>query len=373
MSGKNIYSNLSEKFPSASKEKWQQAASQEIDGKDPFVELSWNTVDQISVSPYFDSTDVAQLSYLQNFFSFVDEKSFLGNRAWTNAPRISVNNDFSANKIALDHLSNGADGVFFALHRECELTKLLSAIEWQYCSIFFETDQFDFHTRTLLNFISAQKFSTETPAGALFWQKLPTKQEINIELLKFHNFKSLGIKVSPSTPVRELADALLHAISIIESFDDQVHQIAVINTIAFSLSLQTDFFESIAKCRALRVLWFQVANAYGISEKEFHQLHIHGRSEKWISDKYEPHGNMIKATTSAMAATLGGCDSITIDPQDENNSMMNRVARNVSSVLREESHLDKVANPVDGSYALDVMTNEIAQKAWALFQSDLKK
>jgi methylmalonyl-CoA mutase len=81
---------------------------------------------------------------------------------------------------------------------------------------------------------------------------------------------------------------------------------------------------------------------------------------------------MIKSTTAAMASVLGGCDALTILPEDENNTTMNRIARNVSAILREESHLNKVADPLAGSYSMDTMVDAISKKAWTLFQSNMK-
>jgi methylmalonyl-CoA mutase len=373
MSEKSIHSILRETFASVEKQKWQQTASQEIEGKDPFVELSWNSSDGISFAPYYDQKDVAQLSYLDNFFAFPGKNSFLGNRAWINAPRISVIEEKSANEIALEHLRSGADGVFFTLNSECELTKVTHEIEWPYCSLFFRSTEKKFHTRTLTEFFKANTFPADSISGSLFWESTPILSNINIDLLNFLNFKSLGVIVKSATPVDEIANALVEAVSIISLANDESLRKKIINSISFSIAVDTRFFESISKLKALRVLWYQLVRVYGLLDNEISPLQIHARVEKWISDKYEPHGNMINATASTIAAVVGGCDAITVEPQDDNNSMMRRIARNVSSVVREESHLSKVSNPLEGSYAVKKITDEIAKNAWSLFQQKIKK
>jgi methylmalonyl-CoA mutase len=73
-----------------------------------------------------------------------------------------------------------------------------------------------------------------------------------------------------------------------------------------------------------------------------------------------------------MAAIAGGCDSITIEPEDATNETMNRMARNVSSILRDESHFSKVADPTAGSYYIDSLTEQLSEKAWSKFQSLMK-
>jgi methylmalonyl-CoA mutase len=373
MSVKSIHSILQETFAPVEKEKWQQTASQEIEGKDPFVELSWNSVDGISLLPYYDQNDVAQLSYLDNFFPKADENSFLGNRAWINAPRVSVMDEKTANENALQHLRNGADGVFFTLNREYELKNVLHEIEWQYCSLFFHSTENDFHTRTLTKFLDSNNFAADSISGSLFWELSPNLNNINVELLNFRNFKSLGVFVKRSSPSDEIAYALAEAVSIVGRANDEGLRKNLINSISFSLSIDTKFFDSIAKLKALRMLWYQVTRAFGLQDDEILPLQIHTRVEKWVSEKYEPHGNMINATASAIAAVLGCCDAITVEPQDESNATMTRVARNVSSVIREESHLNKVSNPLEGSYGLKKITDEIAKNAWAKFQQNLKK
>jgi methylmalonyl-CoA mutase len=81
---------------------------------------------------------------------------------------------------------------------------------------------------------------------------------------------------------------------------------------------------------------------------------------------------MIKNTAHALAAVLGGCNGLTICEEDEHNDMMNRVSLNVSNILKEESHLDTVSDPLAGSYALDKMVHEFAKAAWSVFQKKMQ-
>ena len=76
---------------------------------------------------------------------------------------------------------------------------------------------------------------------------------------------------------------------------------------------------------------------------------------------------MLKSTTASLAAVLGGCNSLTVYAEDDS-LMMNRIARNISSVLREESYIDKVADATSGAYAIEKMVDEIAKASWLDFQ-----
>jgi methylmalonyl-CoA mutase len=147
---------------------------------------------------------------------------------------------------------------------------------------------------------------------------------------------------------------------------------AVIHQVAFSLAADSSFLLTIAKFKALRLLWFQVAQAYGVKSYTHDMLHIHARSEVWKDDSFQPHGNLLNSTTTTLASVLGGCNAVSVFAEDMDNAMMSRMARNVSNILREESHVDKVADPIAGSYAIEAMTDALAREAWKKFQSDVQ-
>jgi methylmalonyl-CoA mutase len=136
--------------------------------------------------------------------------------------------------------------------------------------------------------------------------------------------------------------------------------------LGFSLASSKNFLLDIAKQKALRLLAYQVGHAFELTQ--YTDIHINVRVEPWTNEKFQPHGNMISGTVSALAAVVGGCDSLTVMPEDENNATMARIARNVSNILREESHLTKVADPTAGAYTVENIVNKLAIAAWADFQ-----
>ena len=110
-----------------------------------------------------------------------------------------------------------------------------------------------------------------------------------------------------------------------------------------------DFFLEIAKIKALRLLT--------LGKK----LTIHSHVTPFIHQAYQPHGNMISSTTRALSAVLGGCDVLTVHSEDDN-STGNRIARNISLVLREESHIAATADTTAGSYYIDSLVQQIVEK-----------
>src|SRR5450756_2231566 len=93
----------------------------------------------------------------------------------------------------------------------------------------------------------------------------------------------------------------------------------------------------------------EVASAFGVQD----QLRIHARTAGENKTLYDPYVNMLRVTTEAVSAVLGGCDSLTITPC----GFDAHLAENVHHILREESHLDKVIDPGAGSYYVEALTD----------------
>ena len=135
-----------------------------------------------------------------------------------------------------------------------------------------------------------------------------------------------------------------------------------------------DYFMSIAKLRALRVLWANWAEAYGI-ENEFPQVHaISSHRNKTSFDEYS---NLLRLTTEGMAGFLGGCDSLTLQPHDNTfrlpNSFSLRIAGNIHHLLRFESKMDQTADAAAGSYYIENLTDKLVDAAWTWFTECEKK
>lgn len=337
---------------------WIKVASSEIAGADPVEKLQWKSGD-ITFLPLYtdkDSEGIAGAPFvLSNEFH---------SRAWHNMPEVVVDSEDTANKIALEHLQNEADGVIFNLGKKYfDIDRLINGISWEHCMVSFIADNAE-------SAASVTKHITRLPNpeklnGALF-TSVPAKYSLPAG--PFHLY---GIIVSATaSPQEQLTDALLKGVQLLgKAIDDKEGVSAVFPRIAVQLPISENLLTEVAKLKALRVLWAQVAHAYGIKGYDPNTLHIHGYSSRWAETQFQPHGNMLKGTIAAIAGISGGCNAITIAPEDQNNTMMRRVSRNVSQILREEAHLSKVNDPFAGSYAVEVITNELAKNAWGQFQA----
>jgi methylmalonyl-CoA mutase len=373
MDENSIHKLLAQSFPKSNKEEWRLTATAELNGNEPFSNLLWKDDDNLEFFPYYEKEDVGSLQYLRAFDLQPASEIFSANRSWLNLAGETVTDELTANKKALQHLANGADGVLWTLNKNgSDLFKLFSEIQLQYCLLSFQGNLDEKFLASLIAYFKKTNLPLSTP-GQLFWNKLPEKSESLYNLLKYERFRSFGILVSQSTAAQEIHHALLSGVKLLSQFQGEIGAQQLADRIAFSLPLHNNFLGNVTKLKTLRLLWYQVVRSFGCESFLPHHLHIHCRSEKWTQHQYEPHANMLKATIAGMAAITGGCDSLTIYPEENDNIMMSRIARNVSNVLREESYLDKVADPLAGAYALDVMVDAMARKVWSLFQSTMKK
>jgi methylmalonyl-CoA mutase len=146
---------------------------------------------------------------------------------------------------------------------------------------------------------------------------------------------------------------------------------AAARQILFSISVGTHHFLAVAKLRAARRLWARVVEACGGSPAAG-AMRLHARVSKRVLTLRDPYVNLLRNTAACFAAGLGGADAITSVPFDAAaglpDAFSRRIARNTGLILQEEAHLHRVIDPAGGSWYLDWLTDQVADKAWAVFQ-----
>lgn len=151
----------------------------------------------------------------------------------------------------------------------------------------------------------------------------------------------------------------------------------LLDELQIRVPVSTSYFVEIGKLRALRLLVAQVIEAFQ-SEGNMRgtyapaDLHVHAQTSRRTETTYDPHANMLRGSTEALAAVVGGCDVLTVRRFDaafrEPDSFGTRIARNTQLVLQHEAHAHRVADPVAGSYYLETLTDQLAARAWERFQ-----
>jgi len=167
----------------------------------------------------------------------------------------------------------------------------------------------------------------------------------------------------------ELGATLADAVSRMRSLDG-LNDAYLVRAVAVTLAAGQDMFATLAKFRAMRLLWERVLQASGLPEAA---LRLHAETSWRMMAKLDPHTNILRATAAVFGAGLGGADSITVLPfslpQGLPNRFARRVTRNVQTVLMEESNLWRVADPASGAGYVEELTRGLCETAWTIFQT----
>jgi methylmalonyl-CoA mutase len=180
--------------------------------------------------------------------------------------------------------------------------------------------------------------------------------------VELHNSSSICINTNlyqeaGSNSVNELAFSMAHLNEYLNLASSSV------KTIHLNISVGGDFFMEIAKLRTLRKLTNFLLSQYNIKAT----VHIHAQTTLINKSVVDSYNNMLRSTTEAMSASIGGANSIVVLPFDvefnSQNDFSSRMARNQQLILKDESYLDKMADVACGSYYIEKLTDLIATKA----------
>ena len=142
--------------------------------------------------------------------------------------------------------------------------------------------------------------------------------------------------------------------------------------LSFFWGIGMNFFMEIAKMRAARKLWHSIMEDFGAKDPKSKMLRTHCQTSGVSLTEQDPYNNVIRTTIEAMAATLGGTQSLHTNSFDEAVALPTdrsaRIARNTQLILQEEAGITKVADPLGGSYYVESLTQQLADKAWELIE-----
>ena len=161
----------------------------------------------------------------------------------------------------------------------------------------------------------------------------------------------------------------VHVLRAMEEREVPVEQAAA--RLQFNLTVGSDFFLEIAKLRALRLLWSDILTAAGCPA-DMGAPFIHANTSLRTMSLLDPQVNILRTTTQAMAAVLGGVASLNVRPftaaAGPPEEFSRRVARNLQLILKHESHLDQVLDPAGGSWYIESLTRDLGRQSWEIFQ-----
>ena len=192
---------------------------------------------------------------------------------------------------------------------------------------------------------------------------------------KFNSISISGyhMQEAGATQVQELAFTLADGMEYVRAAQAKGLDVdAFAGRLSFFFAIGMNFFMEVAKLRAARTLWARIMKDFGAQKPSSLMLRTHCQTSGVSLTEKDPYNNVIRTTLEALAAALGGTQSLHTNALDEAIALPTdfsaRIARNTQLILQEESGITKVVDPLGGSYYVEALTRELEEKAWALIQ-----
>ncbi|WP_304517297.1 methylmalonyl-CoA mutase family protein [Cecembia rubra] len=404
--------NLFEEFGPVTKEQWIQQAIADLKGKDFKEHLVSKTADDIEILPFYMEEDMVNLSFLKEYHNKIQPNSKIPGmppRIWSNVVYLGIKDQNQGNAIILDALQNGCDAIVLEVSGNEDFDSILNGVELQYIKTFLMPIGLDpsMILGSFLDWFNSKNWDLNQLQGGLLWDgmaqllrdrsdldKISQELATSIKILEsFHGFKACCINFSHyhetgATAVQELTFGIASYIELLDYIGKKKIPVQkVFESTMLHFSVGSDYFEEISKLRSSRILFQSLAALYKV-EVNPEDIQVFCQTSNWTKSKRDVHTNMLRNTTEAMGAILGGCNDLWVRSHDEviaePNSFSRRMARNISNILREESYYDKVLDPVAGSYFIENLIAMLLNKVkeglekieanggwWQLYQSQI--
>ncbi len=402
---------LFDEFDAVEPAEWRERVRSDLGGASPESFLEWTSMEGVSLSAYLTSEAVEEALHADPEATvppLAESKEAPAN-AWTVCQTIRHPDLEEANEHAQTAVEGGAealevnaspvhsDGFALALHSKSDLAQVLDGIDL---------------TKTVLHLtggpsvpalfgllrehLSEENIAADALGGSALYDPVtalasgadPARSflladDLVAEATEMPHFRTVTVDTSVyhdagASAVQELACALGALTErLARSTDRGLPLRDLLAPLQIRVPISTSYFVEMAKLRALRLLVPQVIDAFAWEAGVAHHagptnLFIHATTSQRTETIYDPYANMLRATTEAMAAVLGGCDVLTIRPYDAAlrppDEFGLRIARNTQLILRHEAYFEQVADPAAGSYYIETLTDQLAQQAWAQFQ-----
>ena len=142
--------------------------------------------------------------------------------------------------------------------------------------------------------------------------------------------------------------------------------------LSFFWAIGMNFYLEVAKLRAARLLWWRIMKGFNSKNPKSLMLRTHCQTSGWSLAEQDPYNNVVRTTIEAMAAVFGGTQSLHTNALDEAIALptefSSRIARNTQLIIQEETHITSVVDPWAGSYMMEKLTQDMADRAWAIIE-----
>ncbi len=406
---------------------WKKIAEKELRGRS-LDDLNWNTLEGITVKPLYTDADTAELPHMGGVpgmgpFTRGVKATMYAGRPWTIRQYAGFSTAEESNAFYRKALAAGQQGVSVAFdlatHRGYDsdhervlgdvgkagvaidsvedMKILFDEIPLDQVSVsmtmngavipilanFIVTGEEQGHDRALLSGTIQNDILKEFMVRNTYIYPPEPSMRIISDIIEYTSnemprFNSISIsgyhmQEAGANLVQELAftlaDGREYVKAAIEAGMD-VDRFA--GRLSFFFAIGMNFFMEAAKLRAARLLWYRIMEEFGAEEERSKMLRTHCQTSGVSLQEQDPYNNVVRTAYEAMSAALGGTQSLHTNALDEAIALPTefsaRIARNTQLILQEETGITNVVDPLAGSYYVESLTHELAEKAWALMQ-----
>ena len=407
--------------------RWQRLATSELKGRDPAT-LTWDTLEGIAVKPLYTAADSADLPHIGSLpglapFTRGVRATMYAGRPWTIRQYAGFSTAEESNAFYRRALDAGQQGVSVAFdlatHRGYDSDH--PRVEGDVGKAGVAIDSVE-DMKLLFDGIPLEKVSVSmtmngavipvlasfivtgeeqgVPRAALsgtiqndilkeFMVRntyiYPPEPSLRIiadiieytaaEMPKFNSISISGyhMQEAGANLVQELAFTLADGREYVRAALNRGMDVdAFAGRLSFFFAIGMNFFMEAAKLRAARLLWHRIMTEFGAKKPQSLMLRTHCQTSGVSLQEQDPYNNVVRTAYEAMAAALGGTNSLHTNALDEAMALptafSSRIARNTQLILQEETGITQVVDPLAGSYYVESLTAELADKAWALMQ-----
>lgn len=355
---------LASEFPAVSRAEWMKRVEAVLKGASFEDKLVHTSADGIRLEPIYGQLAAPRAARAAQV-------------PWTLFQRVDHPDAARANELALDDLSNGATGLVLVSNDAAtargygidvtRLARVLQGVHLHAVALRVEGGG----SMALAELIAKEpidperlnvSFALTSPADAAeLARRGYTGPYMEADGRSWHD--------QGATAAQELGATLATAVASLRALET-LNDVHLVRAVGVTLAANQDMFATLAKFRAMRLLWRRVLQAAGLPDAP---LRLHAETSWRMMAVKDPHTNILRATAAVFGAGLGGADSITVLPfsltQGLPNAFARRVARNVQNVLAEESNLWRVADPALGAGYIETYTQGLCEAAWQVFQA----
>lgn len=408
-------------------DQWRALASKELKGADPDT-LNWDTLEGITVKPLYTEADTAGLDHMGSLpgiapFTRGPRATMYAGRPWTIRQYAGFSTAEESNAFYRRNLAAGQQGVSVAFdlatHRgydsdhprvEGDVGKagvaidsvedmkvLFDGIPLEKVSVsmtmngavipilasFIVAGEEQGHDRSVLSGTIQNDILKEFMVrNTYIYPPEPSMRIIadiigytSREMPKFNSISISGyhMQEAGANLVQELAYTLADGREYVRAAIDAGMDVdAFAGRLSFFFAIGMNFFMEIAKLRAARLLWHRIMTEFGAKKPSSLMLRTHCQTSGVSLQEQDPYNNVIRTAYEAMSAALGGTQSLHTNALDEAIALPTdfsaRIARNTQLILQEETGITHVVDPLAGSYYVESLTAELAEKAWAIIE-----